>query len=234
MVEPRLALGSAARPSGRRPRSAVPLPPGAAGRGRRAARPRRHHGDPWEGDVVVLATGAAYDHLPGTEPVATRLRRVRLQMLETAPFATAVTTSLADADTLRYYPAYESAPLAAARGADPRRGRASHPAPAGPAPRRRADHRGHARLRGAVRLRAERGPHARAPGAGPADPGDRAPAGAASVGGRLRAVRDGAVCLREEIEPGVWMVTGPGGRGMTCAPAIAADTLAWRRGGAAA
>ncbi len=37
---------------------------------------------------------------------------------------------------------------------------------------------------------------------------------------------DGAVCLREEIRPGVWMVTGPGGRGMTCAPAIAADTLA--------
>jgi hypothetical protein len=33
------------------------------------------------------------------------------------------------------------------------------------------------------------------------------------------------VCLREEIQPGVVMVTGPGGRGMTCAPAIAADTL---------
>jgi len=36
---------------------------------------------------------------------------------------------------------------------------------------------------------------------------------------------DGDVCLREEIEPGVFVVTGPGGRGMTCAPAIAADTL---------
>ncbi len=34
------------------------------------------------------------------------------------------------------------------------------------------------------------------------------------------------VCAREEISPGVWLVTGPGGRGMTCAPAIAADTLA--------
>ena len=38
--------------------------------------------------------------------------------------------------------------------------------------------------------------------------------------------RDGRVCLREEMRPGVFMVTGPGGRGMTCAPAIAADTLA--------
>ena len=36
---------------------------------------------------------------------------------------------------------------------------------------------------------------------------------------------DGAVCLRQEIEAGVWLVTDPGGRGMTCSPAIAADTL---------
>jgi glycine/D-amino acid oxidase-like deaminating enzyme len=37
---------------------------------------------------------------------------------------------------------------------------------------------------------------------------------------------DQRVCLRAEIEEDVWLVTGPGGRGMTCAPAIAADTLA--------
>ena len=40
-----------------------------------------------------------------------------------------------------------------------------------------------------------------------------------------RRCADGGVCLREEIRPGVFLVTGPGGRGMTCAPAIAADTL---------
>ena len=59
----------------------------------------------------MVATGAAYDHLPGTEDVGIRLRRVRLQMLETGPFAPRVTTALADADTLRYYPAYDVAPL---------------------------------------------------------------------------------------------------------------------------
>jgi glycine/D-amino acid oxidase-like deaminating enzyme len=37
--------------------------------------------------------------------------------------------------------------------------------------------------------------------------------------------RDGAVCLREQIDERVWLVTGPGGRGMTCSPAIARDTL---------
>ena len=59
----------------------------------------------------MVATGASYDQLAGTEAAAARLRRVRLQMLETAPLADRLTTALADADTLRYYPAYEVAPL---------------------------------------------------------------------------------------------------------------------------
>ena len=184
---------------------------------------------------MVVATGAAYDHLPGAAPLAARLRRVRLQMLETAPFATTVTTSLADADTLRYYPAYESAPLAQLGEQNAVAADASHPAAAGPAPRRRADDRGHPRLRGAVRLRAERGPHGRAPRPGPADPrGRQLPPVRRRWEGVYAQCLDGAVCLREEIHPGVWMVTGPGGRGMTCAPAIAADTLrVAARGGAA-
>ena len=69
-------------------------------------------GTRWEGDLAVVATGAAYDHLPGTDDLSARLRRVRLQMLQTAPFPTTLTTSLADSDSLRYYPAYEPAPLA--------------------------------------------------------------------------------------------------------------------------
>jgi glycine/D-amino acid oxidase-like deaminating enzyme len=68
-------------------------------------------GTRWEGDLVVVATGAAYDQLPETAPFAPTLRRVRLQMVETSPFAGDLTTSLADADSLRYYPAYEAAPL---------------------------------------------------------------------------------------------------------------------------
>ena len=84
-----------------------------------------------------------------------------------APSPPPLTTSLADADTLRYYPAYESAPLGRLGEQTPGGGRAPPAAAAGPAPRRRADHRGHPRLRGAVRLRAVRGPDRTSSSTGP-------------------------------------------------------------------
>jgi FAD dependent oxidoreductase TIGR03364 len=183
-------------------------------------------GTRWAGDLAVVATGAAYDHLPGTEDLGARLRRVRLQMLETAPFAPRVTTALADADTLRYYPAYEVAPLE-------RLGGQSSVA---------AEH--HLQL-----LLVQRPDGGLTIGDTHAygepfdfalseDPTDELLGRAGRIlGTDLPPVRrrwegvyaqcaDGGVCLREEIRSGVFMVTGPGGRGMTCAPAIAADTLA--------
>jgi glycine/D-amino acid oxidase-like deaminating enzyme len=182
-------------------------------------------GTRWEADLIVLATGAAFDHLPGTERVAARLRRVRLQMLETEPFGALLTTSLADADTLRYYPAYEVVALDLL-------GRQS--------PVAAAHH-----LQLLLVQRADGGltigdTHAYDEPFDFAlreDPSrellDRAQRllGAAlpPVARRWEGVyaqsTDGAVCVREELGPDVWMVTGPGGRGMTCAPAIAADTL---------
>jgi FAD dependent oxidoreductase TIGR03364 len=179
----------------------------------------------WEADVVVLATGAAYDHLPGSEAVAARLRRVRLQMLQTAPFAPRLTTSLADADSLRYYPAYESAPLAALGEQSPLA--AAH----------------HLQLLLVQRpdggltigdTHAYGEPFDFALCEDPTDEllarterilGTKVPPVQRRWEGVYAQCLDGAVCLREEVQPGVWLVTGPGGRGMTCSPAIAADTL---------
>jgi FAD dependent oxidoreductase TIGR03364 len=225
VVEPRLALGAL--------RAHLAAVHGERYRfhpGRRVVAAEPHAlvdtmGTRWEGDLVVLATGAAYDHLPGSGPVAARLRRVRLQMLQTAPFATRLTTSLADADTLRYYPAYESAPLARL----------------GEQVRVAADH--HLQL--LVVQRPDGGltigdTHAYG------EPFDFALCEDPThelldrvrriLGAELPPVQrrwegvyaqciDGEVCLREEVQPGVWVVTGSGGRGMTCSPAIAADTL---------
>jgi FAD dependent oxidoreductase TIGR03364 len=182
-------------------------------------------GTRWEGDLIVVATGAAFDHLPGTERVAARVRRVRLQMLETEPYSEELTTSLADADTLRYYPAYEVVPQDLLGAQNPVA--AAH----------------HLQL--LLVQRADGGltigdTHAYD------EPFDFALVEDPTVellaraerllGGALPRVArrwegvyaqctDGAVCAREELSPGVWMVTGPGGRGMTCSPAIAADTL---------
>ena len=182
-------------------------------------------GTRWAGDVAVVATGAAYDHLPALAPLAAQLRRVRLQMLETAPFAPSLTTSLADADSLRYYPAYEVAPLDALE----------------PQSAVAAQH--HLQL-----LLVQRPDGGLTIGDTHAygepfdfalceEPTEELLARAARIlGADLPPVRrrwegvysqctDGRVCLREEIDEGVWWVTGPGGRGMTCSPAIAADTL---------
>jgi FAD dependent oxidoreductase TIGR03364 len=182
-------------------------------------------GGRWGGELVIIATGAAFDHLPGTGEVAPRLRRVRLQMFETAPFAPMLTTSLADADTLRYYPAYEVAPLSLL----------------GPQGTVAAHH--HLQL-----LLVQRPDGGLTIGDTHAyeepfdfalceDPTEELLARARTIlGAEVPPVRrrwegvyaqclDGAVCLRQQVRPGVWVVTGPGGRGMTCAPAIAADTL---------
>jgi FAD dependent oxidoreductase TIGR03364 len=222
-VEPRLALG--AMRSHLSARGSYAYHPG-----RRVVRMDAHAlvdaaGTRWEADLVIVATGAAFDHLEGTERLAARLRRVRLQMMETEPLAGVLTTSLADADTLRYYPAYEVVPLDAL-GAQNSVAAAHH-------------------LQLLVVQRLDGGltigdTHAYD------EPFDFALAEEPSRELLTRAEKllgrplppvsrrwegvyaqctDGDVCAREEVRPGVWMVSGPGGRGMTCSPAIAADTL---------
>src|SRR6185437_1432029 len=69
------------------------------------------------GDLVVLCTGANFTGLAGPHLTAARalakdadgvgLRRVRLQMLQTDPLPGSLTTSVADGDSLRYYPAFD-------------------------------------------------------------------------------------------------------------------------------
>ena len=147
-------------------------------------------------------------------------------MLETAPLSDVLTTSLADADSLRYYPAYEAAPLDAL----------------GEQAAVAAEH--HLQL---LMVQRRDGGLTIGDTHQYGEPFDFAlcedpttellSRAEAILGVALPPVRrrwegvyaqciDGGVCLREEIAPGVWLVTGPGGRGMTCAPAIAADTLA--------
>jgi len=229
VVEPRLALGAL--------RQYLLGGSGSGAGGSYEFHPRRRvvaledravvdvSGRRWEADLVVVATGAAFDQLPGLEDVAAGLRRVHLQMLETEPLGEVLTTSLADADSLRYYPAYDVVPLDAL-GEQSALAAAHH-------------------LQLLLVQRADGGltigdTHAYD------EPFDFALSEEPSLELLERAARllgrplppvrrrwegvyaqctDGSVCARTEVRPGVWLVTGPGGRGMTCSPAIAADTL---------
>ena len=193
----------------------------------------RDHTGAWHrGDLVILCPGAAHTGVAcrylarGGVP---GVRRVRLQMMQTAPLAERVTTALADGDSLRYYPAYDLP------------GRAQLPPQAAAAGRAGAqlllvqradggltvgdtheyaepfafdvdeDAYDHLRAR-AEALLGRHIPRVRRRWAGvysEVDPG----------------VAGHALYHRAEVEPGVVLVTGPGGRGMTCSPAIAEETF---------
>ncbi|MFF8931337.1 TIGR03364 family FAD-dependent oxidoreductase [Streptomyces longwoodensis] len=196
---------------------------------------RDDHGDTHTGDAVVLCTGAwlggLVRELAGPDlPV----RRVRLQMMQTAPLGEALTTSVADADSFRYYPAYASPAL------DELNARRPQPATA-------ADHR----MQLLMVQRADGGltigdtheyehpfafdtveePYEHLTGVVESLLGRPLPAIRRRWAGVYAQCTDTTrVVHRQRVREGVWLVTGPGGRGMTCSPAIAettANELGW-------
>ncbi|MFB7111340.1 TIGR03364 family FAD-dependent oxidoreductase [Streptomyces sp. NPDC056190] len=196
---------------------------------------RDDHGDVHTGDVVVLCTGAwlggLVRELAGPDlPV----RRVRLQMMQTDPLGEPLPTSVADADSFRYYPAYASEALDELNASRPQAETAvAH------------------RMQLLMVQRADGGltigdtHEYEHPFAFDTveDPYDHLTRVVESLLGRpLPKVRrrwagvyaqctdPGRVVHRQQVRDGVWLVTGPGGRGMTCSPAIAEQTaneLGW-------
>jgi len=197
----------------------------------------RDHTGAWhQCDLVVLCTGAAFTGVTGRYQrflARDGVRRVRLQMMQTAPLAERLTTAVADGDSLRYYPAYELP------------GRSQLPPQPPAAARARAqlllvqradggltigdtheyeepfafdvdsDAYDHLLGRAAALLGAPV-PRVQRRWAGVYS--ETQPAAGQPAAGQ-------ALYHRSEPEPGVVLVTGPGGRGMTCAPAIAEETF---------
>jgi FAD dependent oxidoreductase TIGR03364 len=189
---------------------------------------RDHTGEWHRGDLIVLCTGAAHTgvagaHLAGYTPPP--VRRVRLQMMQTAPHGGRLQTAVADGDSLRYYPAFD---LPARAGLGPQATAAAATA---------AQLLLVQRLDGSLtigdtheydepfafdvdeaayehlRSRAEQLLGATLP------PTRRRWAGVYSQATTRELYH------RSQVAPGVVLVTGPGGRGMTCAPAIAEETF---------
>ncbi|MFJ6565949.1 TIGR03364 family FAD-dependent oxidoreductase [Streptomyces sp. NPDC091292] len=196
---------------------------------------RDDHGDVHASDAVVLCTGAwlggLVRELAGPDlPV----RRVRLQMMQTDPLGEPLTTSIADADSFRYYPAYRSAALDLLDAEQPQDPTA-------------AAHR----MQLLMVQRRDGGltigdtheyehpfafdtledPYEHLTGVVESFLGRPLPKIRRRWAGVYAQCTDTSrVVHRQRVRDGVWLVTGPGGRGMTCAPAIAertADELGW-------
>jgi glycine/D-amino acid oxidase-like deaminating enzyme len=219
---PRADGGDAARAGGYRwwpGREVVEVGPNAV---------RDQTGEWHRGDLVILCTGAAHSGLVGGHLAgfaAPPVRRVRLQMMQTRPFPGRLSTSVADGDSLRYYPAYEL----------PARERLGPQLPA--AARNNAQLLLVQRLDGGLTIGdtheydepfafdvdEDAYDHLRARAeallGGPIPPVQRRWAGVYS-----QLTQDG-LYHRSQVAPGVILVTGPGGRGMTCSPAIAEETF---------
>jgi FAD dependent oxidoreductase TIGR03364 len=180
------------------------------------------------GDLVVLCTGANFTGVAGPHLAATahHLRRVRLQMMQTAPFPEALTTSVADGDSLRYYPAYD-VPSLALLGPQTKVAAASR---AQLLLVQRAD--GGLTIGDthsydepfAFDVDEEPYDHLRARAeALLGQPLPRVLRRWAGVYSEVTGTSD--LYHRSVVAPGVVLVTGPGGRGMTCSPAIAEETF---------
>lgn len=65
------------------------------------------NGEIFEGDYLILCPGADHTSLFKEQFDTAPIRRVRLQMMSTDVFDEELTTSIADGDSMRYYPGYE-------------------------------------------------------------------------------------------------------------------------------
>jgi FAD dependent oxidoreductase TIGR03364 len=189
---------------------------------------RDQRGRWYRGDLVVLCTGANFTGVAGPHLAATahHLRRVRLQMMQTAPFPGSLTTSVADGDSLRYYPAYDVPSLALLGPQTP------------VAAASRAQLLLVQRADGGLTIGDTHSYDEPFAFDVDEEPYDHLRARAEALLGRPlpRVLRRWAgvysevtgtsdLYHRSVVAPGVVLVTGPGGRGMTCSPAIAEETF---------
>jgi len=186
-----------------------------------------HGGDRHDASLVLVCPGDAHAGIGGRVGAALAqapVRRCRLQMMQTGPATQTLDTSVADADSMRYYPAFDTPArtrLAPASEETAAFGmqlllvqRAAGGLTIGDTHvyEEPFDFAVEEFLYDGLRQRAEE------------ILGWRLPPVVRRWAGVYSAATDDRVCWREEVEPGVMVVTGLAGRGMTLSPAIAEQT----------
>lgn len=87
--------------------------PGTEARSVSGGTVRDDRGGRHDGDVVLICAGAAHGGLVAELAGDLPVRRVRLQMMQTAPLGEPLPTAIADGDSLRYYPGFAGTALEA-------------------------------------------------------------------------------------------------------------------------
>ncbi len=202
--------------------------PGTEARSVDATVVRDDRGSRYESDLILVCPGASHGGL--TREIAGELpvRRVRLQMMQTEPLGEPLTTAIADGDSFRYYPGFAGTALDALNRNEFQDAVAD-------------EHRMQLlcvqRLHGGLTIGdthaydepfafdVEEAPYAHLVGVVEEFLGRRLPpirqrwAGVYS-----QCVDPGQLVYREMVGDGVWVITGPGGRGMTLGPVIGEQT----------
>jgi FAD dependent oxidoreductase TIGR03364 len=183
----------------------------------------------FEADVAVVCPGA---HVTGLARALAGqelpLRRVRLQMMQTAPLGERLTTSIADGDSLRYYPAFRGPALETLRQQQPQSAVAA---------RHRMQLLCVQRLHGGLTIGdtheydepfafdVDEAPYRHLVQTAELLIGRPLPPVVRRWSGVYAESLDhGQLVYRKQVAASIWLVTGPGGRGMTLGPVLAEQT----------
>lgn len=185
-------------------------------------------GDRHDGDLVLVCAGAAHGGLARELAGDLAVRRVRLQMMQTAPLAERLTTAIADGDSFRYYPGYAGPALYGLQRNESQKSVAGE---------YRMQLLCVQRLGGGLTIGDtheydEPFPFdvSEAPYAYLVDLVEQflgralPPIRHRWAGVYSQCVDPHQLVCRTSLDDGVWVITGPGGRGMTLGPAIAEQT----------
>jgi FAD dependent oxidoreductase TIGR03364 len=181
-----------------------------------------------EGDLVLLCPGADHGGLMREVAGELPVRRVRLQMMQTEPLDEPLTTAIADGDSFRYYPGFVGNALDELKAAEPQDPVAEV---------NRMQLLCVQRLNGGLTIGdtheytepfafdVQESPYTYLAALVEEFLGRPLPAIRQRWAGIYsQCVDPGDLACRHQAGDGVWVITGPGGRGMTLAPALAEQT----------
>ncbi len=181
-----------------------------------------------DGDLVMVCAGAAHGGLVREIAGELPIRRVRLQMMQTEPLDEPLTTAIADGDSFRYYPGFAGTALKALQHKESQ---------AAVAEEHRMQLLCVQRLHGGLTIGdtheyeepfdfdVTEAPYAYLVGVVEEFLGrSLPPVRQRWAGVYSQCVDPDQLVCRTSPDDGVWVITGPGGRGMTLGPAIAEQT----------